>query len=208
MADCGGTPGALAAMIMLVILCAVANQTLGVVISVLIPGISAQMAIATAFAQTTLVAGGFYRTMPASASWYGYVSLTTYAFRGLLRAELSWRDTFKCHPFIMGDTEAGRTSCYIETSGVIDDLRLRGIEVVQAPVDPSPSVDIAILLCFIFFCRCIVYIALKCQFKLSHTLWENKVSSVADREAKDEQEQAQGFSSSPSSKPAHTTIQV
>ena len=45
MAECGQTLGALAAMIMRVILCALANQSLGVSISVLIPSINAQMAI-------------------------------------------------------------------------------------------------------------------------------------------------------------------
>jgi ABC-type multidrug transport system ATPase subunit len=172
MADCGRTLAALATMVLLVILCAVGNQTLGVVISVLIPGISAQMAVATAFAQTTFVAGGFYR--PASASWYGSVSLMTYAFRGLLRVELFWRDAYHCHGSIQGDTGAGRPSCYIETSGIVDDLRLRGIEVGKLPVEPSPTLDIAVLLGFIFFCRCFVYIALKIRFKLSHTVWQKK----------------------------------
>ncbi|CAK0814447.1 unnamed protein product [Prorocentrum cordatum] len=171
MTDSGQDPVSFFNMVVLVVLCAVTYQSLGVLISVLLPDVDAAMALATAFAQTTLVAGGFYRTMPHSIAWYGSVSVTTYAFRGLLRASLSWMNTYECHPNVMGDTRAGQSSCFIEMSGIIDDLRLRGIEVATSPVDATPLLEQTVLVLFLVFSRILAYFVLRWRLRRSYTNW-------------------------------------
>jgi len=176
MARVGGDPGSFISLLLLVVLCALVYQSVGTLVSVIVPNAGTAMAISTALAQTTLVAGGFYRTMPESIKWMGHFSLTTYAFRGLLRATLSWKDTFSCHPRI-ANANAGRGSCFIEESGIIDDLDRRGIVVVDSPEDPSHLEDMLILFLVVLTSRVLVYCVLKWKLKLSHTRWEDSRGS-------------------------------
>lgn len=84
------------------------------------------MAGSTVFAQVTLVAGGFYRTPSESTSWVGQISITTYAFVALINAEYAGDAAFKCTPQV-SHGQLGRESCYVEQSGIFDDMLRRGL---------------------------------------------------------------------------------
>jgi len=171
MADCGKDFGSFVVLVLLVMLCALAYQSFGVLLAVLVPSVSTSMAMATAFAQTTLVASGFYRTLPASIAWYRHFSLTTYVFRGFLRTSFSWTDSYQCNVRSMVDDKAGMNSCQIELAGMIDGMNRRGMNVATAPQDISPGVDVLVLVLFLLVSRFLVFLVLRRRLQSSFTNW-------------------------------------
>lgn len=160
LADCARNLWAMLQMATIVVLCSLANNSVGVFLAILVPSLPAGMVLATFFAQTTLVAGGFYRTVPPILRWYGSFGVTKYAFEGLLLAELSWSDTYRCRPNEQTHLSAGLGSCFLESSRVIDDLRLRGIQVAKSPYNVSSGWSVAALVCYVVGSRFLALIVL------------------------------------------------
>lgn len=160
LADCARSPGAMAWMALIVTMCNLANHSLGVFLAVLVPQLPSAMAAATFFAQTAIAAAGFYRTVPLILGWYGYLSLSGYAFEGLLISEFSWADTYSCRPNQQTALWAGRGSCFLETSRVVDELHLRGLRVAVSPLDLSPAWDVGALACCVVAARLLAFAVL------------------------------------------------
>lgn len=90
--------------------------------------------MSTLVSQTSLLAAGFYTTLPPVVNILRYVSPVTYTYAGMLKSVFRSSDTYKC--LKGGQVEAGANQCYIEQSVGIDILKRRGINVATSN-DPS-----------------------------------------------------------------------
>ena len=98
--------------------------SLGAFLGILFPTIPKGMISSTLFSQTSLVAAGFYTTLPVFLRWIRYVSPVYWTFSGIVKSAYTWTDTYKC---TKGNTLAGLNSCFIESSPIIDTMKQRGI---------------------------------------------------------------------------------
>ena len=115
-----------ATQVYVVALCSATYHAVGRCVAIWVPDRFNAMAASTVFAQITLVAGGFYRTPSESTSWVGRISITTYAFVALINAEYEDDAAFRCTPQV-SHGQLGRQSCYVEQSGIFDDMLRRGL---------------------------------------------------------------------------------
>ena len=92
------------------------------------------MIVSTLVSQTSLLAAGFYTTLPPVINIFHYISPVSYTYSGILKATLRTGDTYKCERG--GQSDVGANQCYIEQSAGIDILKRRGINVATFN-DPS-----------------------------------------------------------------------
>jgi hypothetical protein len=114
----------------------------GAVVGVLSPSVQVAMISSTLYAQTSLVCAGFYRTLPEWLSWIRWISYVWYTYSGIVRGELRWYDSYSCR---QGDARTGQLWCLLETAGIVEDMKLRGINVANSS-DPEHTADVS--LCF------------------------------------------------------------
>ncbi len=132
-------------------LCAACFNSLGLLMGILFSDTKAALAVATLGAQTSLILAGFYTTLPAGATWLRYFSIPGYVYVALLQSEFSWRDSTQCIPS-ESQSNLGPYHCFLETMTTFDDLKVRGIAVVDSPVDTSPWVNVwPLLVMFVGF---------------------------------------------------------
>jgi hypothetical protein len=98
--------------------------------------VSIGMIVSTLVSQTSLLAAGFYTTLPPVINLLRYISPVTYTYTGILKTAFRTTDTFKC--MRGGQSDIGANQCYIEQSMGIDILKRRGINVATFN-DPSTS---------------------------------------------------------------------
>jgi iron transport multicopper oxidase len=121
----------------------------GAVVGILAPVIAIGMISSTLYAQTSLVCAGFYRTLPTWLAWFRYLSYVFYTFSGLVRGAYHWTDSYSCRS---GDSRVGQLWCMLETAGIIEDMKLRGVSVANSsdPETNNVSLDVGMLFFFYF----------------------------------------------------------
>ncbi|VEU38467.1 unnamed protein product [Pseudo-nitzschia multistriata] len=131
--------------------------SLGSCLGVLFPSIPQGMIASTLFSQTSLVAAGFYTTLPVYLSWIRYSSPVFWTFSGIVKAAYTWSDTYKC---IKGSNLAGNNRCFIETSPVIDDMKERGINAAVYGDAQSDNIwlQVCMLILLLFLLQTTIYI--------------------------------------------------
>lgn len=128
---------------------------LGSILGVLLPNVPLGMNISTVISQTTLVAAGFYTTLPPGISLIRYVSPVYWCFSGILKTAYNTDDTFKC---LKGQSDVGANDCYIEYNFGIDLMKQRGINVATSNDPHSTSIarEVMMLLLLYFMMNIIV----------------------------------------------------
>ena len=156
--------------------------SLGSCLGVLFPSIPQGMIASTLLSQTSLVAAGFYTTLPVYLSWIRYISPVFWTFSGIVKSAYTWSDTYKC---IKGSNLAGNNRCFIEYSPVIDDMKERGINAAVYGDDQSDRIwlQVCMLIVLLLLLQTTIYITvrLRCSRK---------------RRAKEAEEQEEGCGNS------------
>jgi hypothetical protein len=117
------------------------------------------MSIATLVSQMSLLCAGFYTTLPPGLAWIRHISPMWYSFSGLARSHYRYDDTTNC---ISGDSDVGDNQCFLEYDGVINDFKLRGMNIAVSydadSDDVSGNIGALIALCLVLYA--FVFIAL------------------------------------------------
>lgn len=122
--------------------------SIGSVLGVLFPSIPTAMITSTLVSQTSLVAAGFYTTLPVYLGWIRYISPVFWTFSGIVKTAYNWSDTYECR---YGSNLAGVNKCFIEFSPIIDNMKERGINVATYGDDQSDKIWLQVsMLLFLF----------------------------------------------------------
>jgi len=113
--------------------------SLGSVLGVYSKRIPQGMIASTIFSQTSLVAAGFYTTLPPALDWIRYISPFYWTFRGILKSCFKWNDTLEC---IKGSSEVGANQCFLEYHPAIDQYKERGLHVATYNDSSSDSISL------------------------------------------------------------------
>ena len=118
------------------------------------------MIASTVFSQTSLVAAGFYTTLPPGLGMIRYVSPIFWTFRGILKSSFSWSDTFEC---IRGQSDVGVNQCFLEFNVGIDRYKQRGINVAtfNDPDSEKIFLEITALVCLYTGMQMLIYLRCK-----------------------------------------------
>jgi hypothetical protein len=100
--------------------------SIGAVIGTVFTSVPLGMIASTIISQTSLVAAGFYTTLPPIIEYIRYVSPVFWTFKGILKASYHRSDTYKC---FKGQSDVGVNQCFLEFNPGIDTLKTRGIDV-------------------------------------------------------------------------------
>lgn len=104
--------------------------------------------VSTVISQTSLVAAGFYTTLPHVVNLVRYVSPVYWAFSGILKSTYRWNDTYQC---ISGDSVIGVNECFIEFHPGIDVIKRRGINVATYNDSTSNSTVLSSLMLVVLY---------------------------------------------------------
>lgn len=135
----------------------------GAVVGASSPVVAVGMIASTLYSQTSLVCAGFYRTLPVWLSWFRYLSYVFYTFSGLVRGAYHWTDSFSCRS---GDGRVGQEWCLLETAGVIEDLKIRGISVANSSDPNTNNVSFEIGMLIMYYCANIFFLAVIFSWKI------------------------------------------
>jgi FtsP/CotA-like multicopper oxidase with cupredoxin domain len=135
----------------------------GAVVGATAPVVAVGMIASTLYSQTSLVCAGFYRTLPAWLSWMRYMSFVYYTFSGLVKGAYHWTDSYSCRS---GDGRVGQEWCLLETAGVIEDLKIRGISVANSSDPNTNDVSFEIGMLVMFYCVNVIALALVFTWKI------------------------------------------
>ncbi len=113
-------------LLMMNTLCYIA---IGSVLGVLLPSVPLGMNLSTVVSQTSLVAAGFYTTLPPVINLIRYISPVYWTYSGILKSVYRASDTYRC---IKGHSDVGANECYIEYNLGIDLMKRRGINVANS----------------------------------------------------------------------------
>lgn len=112
--------------------------SIGSLLGVMAPNVSIGMIISTVVSQTSLLAAGFYTTLPPVVNLIRYISPVYWTYSGILKTSFRSTDTFSCYKG--GQSDVGVNQCYIEQSAGIDILKRRGINVATSNDANSESI--------------------------------------------------------------------
>ena len=101
--------------------------SIGSFLGAITSNVSIGMIVSTLVSQTSLLAAGFYTTLPPVINLLRYISPVTYTYTGILKSTFRSTDTYKCRSG--GQSDVGVNQCYIEQSVGIDILKRRGLNV-------------------------------------------------------------------------------
>lgn len=107
----------------------------GSVVGTIVPVTQVGMITSTLYSQMSLVCAGFYTTLPIWLNWFRYISYVYYTYSGIVRGVYQSTDSYQCNT---GDLRVGQDWCLIETAGVIEDMKIRGINTADSS-DPNSS---------------------------------------------------------------------
>jgi len=99
-------------------------------------GVGVGVTFASIFSQTLVIAGGFYKTVPASGppvafKWVSYINGLKYSFTAVARLWFSWQMPVWSVPQA-GQPGYGYTWKSIEVTPVLNALKMRGVTVVDS----------------------------------------------------------------------------
>jgi len=122
-------------------------QSLALTIAVFIPDPQLNSIVATIVSQLLLLVNGFYTQLPTVIQWTSYLSPPRYTFQALMKLEFSWRDSFYVHPNT-GWASHGFPQTWLpaEVTTTFEDMRRRGLNVMQSPHEPSLFLELSVLL--------------------------------------------------------------
>ncbi len=132
-------------LLMMNTLCYVA---IGSVLGVLLPSVPLGMNVSTIVSQTSLVAAGFYTTLPPVINLIRYISPVFWTFSGILKSVYRTSDTYQC---IKGQSDVGANECYIEYNLGIDLMKRRGISVANYNDPETNSIALEIFMLVVLY---------------------------------------------------------
>jgi len=137
-ADVGRNLSSQLLMCVIVTLNCLAMQAIAIAVGVVVPAASVNTVVITLISQLFLLVNGFYTDMPPWVKWTSFISPARYTFQALMKLEFSWHDSFYVHPHV-GWESRGVPSNYLpaEMTGIIGDLKRRGLHVMSSPQDPT-----------------------------------------------------------------------
>lgn len=155
--------------------------SIGSCLGVLVPSIPHGMITSTIVSQTSLVAAGFYTTLPSYLSWIRYMSPVFWTFSGIVKTAYHWSDTYGCR---WGSTLAGVNRCFLENSPVIDNMKERGINVATYGDEQSDKIWLQVLVLLLLFLSMQTFIFLYVTLRqIRETKWEVKLEQLAEYKA-------------------------
>jgi FtsP/CotA-like multicopper oxidase with cupredoxin domain len=122
--------------------------SIGAVLGTVCTSVPLGMIASTIISQTSLVAAGFYTTLPPVIEYIRYVSPVFWTFKGIVKASYHWSDTYKC---TRGQSDVGVNQCFLEFNPGIDNLKTRGIEVATFNAISSDKTYIEFLVLVLLF---------------------------------------------------------
>lgn len=134
--------------------------SLGSFLGVTSKELSRGMIASTVFSQTSLVAAGFYTTLPRGLDLIRYVSPIFWTFRGILKSSFTWSDTFEC---VRGQSDVGVNNCFLEFNPIIDRYKQRGINVATFNDPQSQEIYLEVGALIFLFVAMQVLIYLWCK---------------------------------------------
>jgi FtsP/CotA-like multicopper oxidase with cupredoxin domain len=131
----------------------------GAVIGTIVPVVQVAMISSTLYSQMSLVCAGFYTTLPLWLSWFRYVSYVFYTYSGIVKGVYRSTDSYEC---FFGDSRVGQDWCLLETAGVIEDMKIRGINTADSgdPNSSDVSLSFGMLIFYYFFNGFLLFLAL------------------------------------------------
>lgn len=120
--------------------------SIGSFLGAITSNVSIGMIVSTLVSQTSLLAAGFYTTLPPVINLLRYISPVTYTYTGILKSTFRSTDTYKCRSG--GQSDVGVNQCYIEQSVGIDILKRRGINMATFNDPYTESIWMEIMILF------------------------------------------------------------
>lgn len=147
-----------------------------------------QQICSTLYAQLSLVCAGFYRTIPHWLQWFHLFSYVFYTYSGILKGVYRYSDSYECRA---GDSRVGQQWCLIETSGLIEDMQIRGINAADSTdceAAKNVSSCIGMLLSF-YLINCLLLIgALFYKLNVSYRNTPQDITNINNGNVEDEGE--------------------
>lgn len=139
-------------MLFLLLLTAIAAQSVGLFIGALVMDFKKSIVIAAVFALSVMLLGGFYqKNMPPWLLWFQYLSYLTYSYDAALITEFATSPPFSC-------SEVNSAYAVCKNNGTV----IHGKDVLEKlNVARSVGENISILLLFIVFFRVSTYFCLR-----------------------------------------------
>lgn len=161
----------------------------GAVVGTIVPVVQVAMISSTLYSQMSLVCAGFYTTLPLWLSWFRYVSYVFYTYSGIVKGVYRYTDSYEC---FIGDGRVGQDWCLLETAGIIEDMKIRGINTADSG-DPTSS-DVSLSFGMLFFYYSLNSLLL--SLALLHNVWKRTKTLIQIEEARlaSEKDQDGGFS--------------
>lgn len=143
--------------------------TIGAVTGILFEAPPLGMCLSTIISQTSMVAAGFYTELPVAIGWMRYLSPVFWSYRGMLKTMFKWSDTFTC---VKGDSAVGINQCYLEFHPIIDNLKIRDINVATFNDEESGNVFVeGVLLCLLFVAfQTMIYLLTRFKINMRNSL--------------------------------------
>jgi len=140
---------------------------IGSVLGILFPSVPLGMNASTIVSQTSLVAAGFYTTLPPVLNLIRYISPVFWTFSGILKSMYKTSDTYQC---VRGQSDVGVNECNIEYNLGIDLMKRRGITVATFNDPETNSIGLEA------FMLVVLYIAMNLMIMLYllHTVRKQK----------------------------------
>lgn len=136
--------------------------SLGAVIGILSSSVPIGMITSTILSQTSMVAAGFYTTLPPVIDLIRFVSPVYWTFKGIAKSAYHWSDTFEC---VKGSGQVGANQCFLEFSVGIDSLKTRGINVATYGDPSSEKIFVEILVLILLYVVMQTFILLYYTFR-------------------------------------------
>lgn len=166
--------------------------SLGAVLGTICPSVPLGMITCTVVSQMSLICAGFYTTLPWYLEVVRFMSPVYHTFSGMLKVSYKWSDTFDC---LIGDSDVGKTNqCFLERSGSIEDLKMRGINVATFGDVKSETVlpEIVFLVSFYVLAQLVIYLLVRIVLVMGgkrrwHSVLYNKI--IGERGCADEDDE-------------------
>mmetsp|Transcript_3103 Transcript_3103/g.6319 ORF Transcript_3103/g.6319 Transcript_3103/m.6319 type:complete len:139 (+) Transcript_3103:1-417(+) len=128
------------------------------------------MSAATIVSQGSVVASGFFTSLPPSIDWVKYCSPFYWTMQGIFKSIFRWSDSLDC---VSGSSSSvGSNQCFLEYDFIIDDLKKRGIYIASFNVDSSDNIFTAAIALVAITVFLHVVLFLRCFFAYYRVNWE------------------------------------
>eukprot|EP00569_Conticribra_weissflogii_P001427 CAMPEP_0171355232 /NCGR_PEP_ID=MMETSP0878-20121228/45112_1 /TAXON_ID=67004 /ORGANISM="Thalassiosira weissflogii, Strain CCMP1336" /LENGTH=1224 /DNA_ID=CAMNT_0011861225 /DNA_START=2051 /DNA_END=5728 /DNA_ORIENTATION=+ len=144
--------------------------SLGATLGSLAQHVAYGMSAATIVSQGSVVASGFFTSLPPSIDWVKYCSPFYWTMQGIFKSIFRWSDSLDC---VSGSSSSvGSNQCFLEYDFIIDDLKKRGIYIASFNVDSSDNIFTAAIALVAITVFLHVVLFLRCFFAYYRVNWE------------------------------------